>query len=129
MPQAMPILRQFAGFIGVGVFGLVAHYTVLTALVELGGVEAVAASIVGFVAGGVVNYVLNRKLVFRSERAHSAAGPRFVAVAVSGLAINAVAMAVLVDRLGVYYLVAQVLVTGGLTAWHFLLNRFWTFRA
>lgn len=129
MRAALPLVRQFAGFAAVGVFGLLAHYSVLTALVELAGADAVAASIAGFVAGGFVNYVLNRALVFRSDRAHRAAGPRFIAVAASGLVINAGAMALLVDHFGVYYLAAQVLVTGGLTVWHFLLNKFWTFRA
>ena len=129
MRRSVPLLRQFAGFVAVGVAGLVAHYGVLTGLVELASVDAVAASVAGFVAGGFVNYGLNRRLVFRSDRAHLAAGPRFLAVAASGLVLNALLMALLVDHLGVYYLAAQVLVTGSLTVWHFLLNRFWTFRA
>lgn len=129
MPPLPPLVRQFAGFAAVGVFGLLAHYSVLTGLVELAGMDAVAASIAGFVAGGFVNYVLNRALVFRSDRAHRAAGPRFIAVAASGLVLNGAAMALLVDHLGVHYLAAQVLVTGALTVWHFLLNKFWTFRA
>ena len=123
-----PLLRQFTGFAAVGVAGMVAHYGVLTALVELAGVGAVLASVAGFVAGGFVNYGLNRRLVFRSDRSHRAAGPRFLAVAASGLVLNAALMALLVDHLGVHYLASQVLVTASLTVWHFLLNRFWTFR-
>ena len=128
-PQFLPVFRQFAGFAAVGVFGLLAHYSVLTGMVELAGADAVLASVAGFVAGGFVNYMLNRALVFRSDRAHRAAGPRFVAVAASGLLINAAAMALLVDHLGLHYLPAQILVTGGLTVWHFLLNKLWTFRS
>jgi putative flippase GtrA len=124
----LTLLRQFVGFAAVGVFGLTAHYAVLTAAVELAGVDPVAASVAGFLVGALVNYGLNRRLVFRSTRAHRTAGPRFFAVAGSGLVLNAVLMTVLVDWLGVYYLAAQVLVTGGLTVWHFALNKVWTFR-
>jgi len=129
MPSGLPLLRQFVGFAAVGSVGLAAHYLMLTGLVELLAVDPVAASVAGFVVGALVNYGLNRRLVFRSDRAHRAAGPRFMAVAASGLVINAALMALLVDGLGVYYLAAQVLVTGGLTVWHFALNKYWTFRA
>lgn len=123
------LVRQFAGFAAVGSIGLVAHYLVLTGLVELLAVHPVAASAAGFVVGGLVNYGVNRRLVFRSDRAHGAAGPRFLAVAASGLGLNAALMALLVDGFGVYYLAAQIVVTAGLTAWHFALNKYWTFRA
>lgn len=122
------LLRQFIGFAAVGAVGLAAHYAVLLVLVEIAGADPVAASVAGFLVGAVVNYGLNRRVVFRSDRAHRAAGPRFFAVAASGLALNALLMTLLVDRLGLYYLAAQVLVTGGLVVWHFLLNKYWTFR-
>ncbi|MEQ8393927.1 GtrA family protein [Thalassobaculum sp.] len=125
---AVFLLRQFLGFATVGIVGLVAHYSALTGLVELGGVDPVMASVIGFLAGALVNYVLNRQLVFRSDRAHRSAGPKFLAVAASGLVLNGALMALLVDHLGVFYLAAQVMVTGGLVFWHFVLNKFWTFR-
>ncbi|MEQ9329884.1 GtrA family protein [Thalassobaculum sp.] len=121
------LLRQFVGFAAVGSVGLAGHYLVLTGLVELQSVDPVAASVAGFVVGGLINYALNRRLVFRSDRAHSAAGPRFLAVAASGLVINGALMTVLVDWLEIYYLAAQVTVTVGLTVWHFALNKYWTF--
>jgi len=42
----------------------------LLALVEGGGVRPVFGSVAGFVLGALVNYALNRRLVFRSDRAH-----------------------------------------------------------
>lgn len=127
--EAVALLRQFIGFAMVGAIGLSAHYAVLTSLVEIGGVDPVAASVAGFLTGAVVNYGLNRRLVFRSDRAHRSAGPRFFTVAASGFTLNALFMTLLVDHLGVYYLFAQILVNGVLVVWHFLLNKFWTFRA
>ena len=122
------LAAQFMGFVAVGMFGFVAHYGLLGLLVELAGMPAVPASALGFVAGGLVNYTLGRRFVFRSDRSHAGALPRFFAVALSGLAINTLMMALLVTGLGLHYLAAQVLTTGTLVVWHFLANRFWTFR-
>ena len=127
-PGAGVSLRRFFHFAAVGAVGTVAHYLVLVGLVEVGGVDPVIASVAGFLTGALVNYILNRQLVFRSDRAHHQALPRFLMVAGTGLAWNALLMGFLVDRAGWPYLLAQVLTTGILVVWHYLANALWTFR-
>jgi len=117
----------FLRFIGVGVIGTTVHYTVLVAAVEGIGLGAVLGSSLGFLAGACVNYTLARWLVFRTDQSHVEAGLKFLTVAASGLCLNAVAMAGLVETLGVPYLAAQVAVTAALSLWHYGANHLWTF--
>lgn len=121
-------LHRFVSFAAVGLVGTGAHYLTLTGLVELAGVDPVAGSAVGFLVGALVNYVLNYRLIFKSDKRHREAATKFLTVAASGFVINAILMHVLVDLVGVQYLVAQVGVTGCLVFWHYALNALWTFR-
>ena len=59
MPALARILRQFGMFFGVGIAAAIVHYGLLVALVEGAGLEPVPATLAGYVAGGLVSYVLN----------------------------------------------------------------------
>jgi putative flippase GtrA len=119
------VVRQFGAFAGVAAVG---HYGTLVIAVEALAVRPVPASLLGFVAGGVISYLLNRRYTFRSRRAHAAAVPRFFTVATVGFVLNGLAMAVLTGPLAVHYLAGQVVTTGVVLCWTFLANRTWTFR-
>lgn len=120
-------LRRFIRFAAVGAVGTLAHYLLLLALVELGGAAPLLGSVAGFALGALVNYSLSRLLVFRSDRSHAQALPRFLAVAGLGLCGNALLMALLCGPLGVHYLPAQVVTTALLLVWHYAGNALWTF--
>ena len=122
------LLHRVLRFAAVGAVGTLAHYSLLLALVEGAGVDPVAGSVAGFVFGALVNYTMNRRLVFRSDRAHAEAMPRFFAVAGIGLLWNALLMYLLAELAGLHYLLAQVLTTGLLMLWHYAGNALWTFR-
>ena len=122
------VLKRFIGFTLVGAVGTIGHYTVLLTLVEIFAVEVVTASVGGFVVGALINYTLNRRLVFRSQRAHVEALPRFFAVAGVGLIGNALLMGLLTYRMEIPYIVAQLVTTAILLVWHFSANALWTFR-
>lgn len=123
----MSISRQFAMFIVVGLAAALVHYGVLIALVELRGVTPVPATLAGYVAGGVVSYVLNRRHTYESERPHEEAGWRFAAVAGVGFVLTSIFMYLLHDVAGLHYIVAQVLTTGVVLVWSFGAHRLWTF--
>lgn len=110
-----------------GVLAAVGHYGTLALAVELGRVGAVPAALAGFLVGGVISYLLNRRWTFASERSHGAAVPRFALVALVGFALTGLSMALLTDGLGFHYLPAQLVTTGLVVLWTFLANRFWTF--
>ncbi|WP_353845668.1 GtrA family protein [Methylobacterium sp.] len=118
---------QFTAYLGVGLVAMVAHYGTLVALVEVGRLDPVAASVIGYACGGVVSYTLNRRHTFASDRPHAQAVWRFALVAGLGLVLTGLLMALLTRGLGLPYLAAQVLTTGIVLFWNFSANRIWTF--
>lgn len=122
------LARQFTSYLGIGFGAAALHYTILVALVELGGVHPVLAALVGYTSGGFLSYGLNRSHTFGSERPHREAVWRFALVAGVGFGLTYAAMYVFVDVLHQPYLAAQVVTTGMTLVWNFSANRFWTFR-
>lgn len=120
--------RQFAAFSGVGIVAALVHYGLLVGLVEGAGVAPVPATLAGYVAGGIVSYLLNRRLTYASERPHAEAGWRFAIVAGVGFLLTWGLMHVFTERMGLPYLPMQVVTTGIVLFWSFLANRIWTFR-
>ncbi|MCB4767150.1 GtrA family protein [Ancylobacter sp. Lp-2] len=121
-------LRHFLLFAALGALGTLAQYAVLVALASGAGIDPVVASTAGFLTGGVVNYLLSRRIAFRSDRPHSEAAPRFFLVAGCGLVLNALMMAGFTRGLGLPYLPSQLMATGLLVVWHYAGNLLWTFR-
>ena len=75
------LAHQFLRYASVGVAAFVFHYATLIGLVESDTLTPTPAALAGFVVGGVVSYVLNRRFTFVSDRSHSVAGPRFAVTA------------------------------------------------
>jgi putative flippase GtrA len=121
------LARQFSAFAGVGLVAAVVHYGTLIGLVEAGGAGPVVATLAGYVLGGIVSYVLNRRFAFKSDRPHREATWRFALVAFVGFVLTGLFMALFNGRLGIPYLLAQVMTTGVVLVWSFVANRLWTF--
>ena len=85
-------------------------FMLLFLLVEAAGIHYLVAATCSFTAGAVAAYFLSTRLVFRYRRL---AGDRrlefaiFAGIGVAGLAINAIAMYVLVDAFDIQYLIAK----------------------
>ena len=118
---------QFLRYAGAGAVGTALQYAMLIGFVQLARVAAVVASTAGAIAGAIVNYALNHRYTFGSERPHRQALPRFALVAVAGIVLNALVMAAMLGLAGPHYLVAQVIATAAVLAAGYLANRQWTF--
>lgn len=119
---------QFLRFTGVGAAATLSHYAVLVALVHGLHLAPTLASALGFSVGAVVNYGLNYRFTFASDKRHTEAFTKFLIVALTGLTLNTVIMAIAIG-LGLHYLLAQVLATGLVLVWNFCGHYLWTFRA
>ena len=120
---------QFVMFSLVGGVSTVCHFLVLWIMHEQIGFSVLSATTLGFGTGALVNYLLNRRITFaRSNVGHDAI-PRFLAVVVAGMTLNASLMSVLgVLVPGLYYLLRQCIATSVTLLFNFALNRSWTFR-
>ena len=125
--RSAPLSRQFASFSGVGVVAAVVHYGILIGLVEIGAADPVVATLIGYVAGGLVSYALNRRLTYASTRPHAEAGWRFAVVAAVGFMLTGFFMHALTRWVGAPYLPAQIATTGIVLFWSFLAHKMWTF--
>ncbi len=118
---------QFMRYGSVGVAAAIFHYGLLFGLVQSGMTGDVLGTLAGYIAGGIVSYLLNRRFTFASDRTHASAMPRFIAIAFGGFVLTGVLMWILSDRLGLNYMLAQPLITVMVMFWTFAGNRFWTF--
>jgi putative flippase GtrA len=125
-PRSRP-MSQFVLFALVGCAASVGHYGVLIALSELAHATPVPASAAGFIVGGVISYLLNYRIVFRSEQNHAPTIVKFLTVAVAGLGLNSLIMWTLAHGLALHYLPAQIAATLTVMLWSFGANRYWTF--
>lgn len=128
----MKVLRQIVKFMLVGAvafgvdFGL---YTTLTRTVDMLQPYYVAVSVATSAVAVMVAYVFNHYWTFRQmDEASWRYASRYFAVAGSGLLIQNALLAMLVEVVGLYDLVAKVVVVMvvGL-CWNFALSRLWVF--
>lgn len=119
-------LSRFVRFTVVGGVATAIQYAILILLVRGFGMAPTPASSIGFVLSAGVNYFLNYRFTFHSDRPHGTAAAKFGLLAATGLLINAVIMH-LMTAAGVHYLIAQVCATGVVLLWNFAGNTMWTF--
>ena len=126
--QLRHLVSQFITYAGVGSIGTVAHYLLLLFLVEQLHVTPYLGAVAGFMLGALVNYYLNHRITFRSQKRHHEALPKFLTVAAAGVVLTGLLMAWATERLHIHYFIAQLVTTALLLCLTFIGNRLWTFR-
>lgn len=119
---------QFIFYAAVGAIGTLAHFIILTFLVEILSVNIVFASTSGFIVGAFINYFLNYKYVFKSDAQHKISMSKFMLVAFFGMLANAGIMNFLVVTMILYYLLAQIISTIAVLLMNYTINYLWTFK-
>lgn len=123
-----PLLVQFVKFGIVGISNTLLTFAVYTLLLKGFGVWYLAASAIGFVAGTINSFLLNRRWTFRGHVGDALTPVRWTVVQISGLGINEGLLYVFVHDARVDKLLAQALATAVVTVTTFAANRAWTFR-
>jgi len=129
LPDKRPMTRssQLIAYGATGLAAAVAHYGVLIALVSGAGWRPLIATLLGFVAGGVVSYGLNRRFTFESSRNHLDAGWRFGVIAAVGFVATGLLMVFFNEHLGWNYVLCQILITLIVMVLTFTGHKFWSF--
>ena len=121
-------LSRFLRYIAVGGIATAIQYAILILLVRGLGMAPTPASSIGFVLSAGVNYLLNYRFTFQSNRPHGPAAAKFAVLAGTGLLINAAIMHLMTGA-GAEYLIAQVCATSVVLFFGFISNTIWTFGA
>ena len=125
-----PTVRQFVKYGIVGASNTVLTFVVYTVLVLDVGVPYVIALILGYIAGSLNSYLLNRRWTFRAGHlAHASVGPRFAIVQLVAIGANTGLLILFVDDLHVHKILAQAILTVPVLAVTFFVNRAWSFAA
>lgn len=122
-----PGMRQLMRYVSVGAVATVAHYATLIACVEGAHWPAWLASGYGAAIGAQFAYLGNRWYTFAYRAGIGASWLRFQALALAGALLGMAIVAVGV-RVGIYYVLAQMVATAVVMLLTFVLNRAWTFR-
>jgi putative flippase GtrA len=126
-PGTNNLKNQFLRFTLVGTVATVTTYAVLIVGVEGLHINAVMASVAGYVLGIVVNYILNYRYTFGSDQRHHVVIPKFLAVMVVGMFMNAAVMFAGINWLDLHYMLAQLVAVAVVLMLSFTANRLWAF--
>jgi dolichol-phosphate mannosyltransferase len=121
-------VRQFVKFSIVGASGLAVNFVVAHALERTTSLAPFVDFAIGFMVGGVSNYIFNRIWTFRSERNFAIEGIQFLTVSLLALALG---------RL-IFWIAGHYDFNHFTTTWfvatlagifiNFFLNKYWTFK-
>jgi len=121
---------QFAKFSVIGVFNTGIHYGIFLLLFRVGGVFYLLASTIGYCAGLINSFVLNRSWTFPSTGVRKEIEfAKFVVVNIVALLINVGMLKCFVGYLNIVPEVGQLLAIGFSMTANFLGNKFWSFQS
>jgi putative flippase GtrA len=109
----------------VSVISLVADFSALVVLKEGLDVHYLAASTMGFILGVIVNYALSTKWVFALRKLESKHTEFviFVVICATGLILNLLIIAAIVESLGIDYRIGKVIATVVVFFWNFFARK------
>lgn len=126
---ALRSLGQFIKFSLVGASNTLVTYLVFLLLYDLLGVHYLIASALGWIAGMLNSYLLNRRFTFRVQSSASLGeGLKFGLVSAGAGVLNLVLLHILVQWAGLIPEIAQALAIIGSYLPNFLLTKLWIFR-
>lgn len=121
------MVKQFFSYSFVGAIGTLGHYAVLWMTHEILAIDVLIATTLGFLMGAIINYLLNYFFVFKSDRQHRQAMPRFFSIALVGMLLNYLLMYLFVKSSDYSYWLFQVITTLIVLLLGYSLNKIWTF--
>jgi putative flippase GtrA len=127
MVSAATLLRHQTG----SLVATVVDYSVMIALVSLGGAPPAVGTAAGAASGGAVNFLLGRRWIFRATGHKTAPqAVRYIIVSLGSLLLNTAGVYALAELLRVQYVAARVMVSVAVSLlWNYPLQRTFVFRA
>lgn len=121
-------MRQFVKFGIVGASGMAVNFLAAHVLERTTHLSWFADFAVGFMLGGVSNYIFNRLWTFRSRRNPFVEGLQFLAVSGVALIVGKLVFASAAHANVHHFTVTWFVATLSGTFVNFFMNKYWTFR-
>jgi putative flippase GtrA len=121
-------LRQFVKFGVVGFSGLIVNFVIAHALEKSTRLPHEADFAIGFMAGGVSNYFLNRIWTFRSSGNPAVEGLQFLTVSAIALGVGELVWLAAGNFGKQHFSTIWLAATIAGTFVNFFLNKYWTFK-
>jgi putative flippase GtrA len=116
-------LLRFARYLAVGVSTFLLDLGLLFLAVHFGRIPYYIATPCAFLIAVSLNYALSREIVFRgTERKWHHGYVYFATVALGGAALTTTLVTLLVSQLGLFYLLARIIVAGIVGMGNYLFN-------
>ncbi|MFV8784392.1 GtrA family protein [Microbulbifer sp. SA54] len=121
-------MSQALKFLVAGGVATAVQYLLLVAMIEALDAPEVLAAFAAYSLAALLNYGLNYYFTFSIGKhyRHREALPKFVLVALCGVALNTLCFSLLLPF--VHYLVAQMCATAVTLALNYLLHKYWIYR-
>jgi putative flippase GtrA len=121
-------VRQFVKFGIVGASGTVVNFVIAHVLQKSTGLSWFMDFAIGFMAGGVSNYVFNRIWTFKSNRNPLLEGVQFLTVSLIALLLGKVIFLIAGHYDFRHFTTTWFIATVGGIFINFFLNKYWTFK-
>ena len=128
MGKKLPELLKAGKFAAVGVVNTLVDFLVFTVLAQFLQCNVYLSQVLGYSAGVVNSYVLNRSWTFRSRAGFfSPALVKFLVLSLCMILFSTGVLYLCVDVAGLPKLAGKVVATGVTMVVNFLISRFWVF--
>lgn len=125
--KANPHAQQFIKYGVVGLSSTAINFALYAALLAL-GFHYLAAAVLAYTVATVNGYVLNSRWTYRAGTHTNTRFLKFSTIQLSGLAVNLLVLAFLVETFALNELLAQLVANAFVVLTTFGGNKFWTFR-
>ncbi len=128
MPSERALIR-FLKYSSIGTSTSILDIYLLWLLTTHLGVHYLASATATFLIAATLDYLADRHFVFAGTTRNAETGYfYFLAILGAGLTMTVVAMAALVEIIHVHYIVARILIAGGVGIWSYLMNLYVNFK-
>ena len=119
------LIMQIIKFGMVGGLCFLIDYGVMIFLTEIFNINYLISSGISFTVSVIVIYILSMQFVFETEKDDSAMKKFiiFVVLSVIGLIINQILMWILVDKIGIFYMISKIGATVIVMVYNFITRK------
>lgn len=124
------IFVQMFRYVFVGGLAFVVDWGTMIGLVQLGINKYIAVAI-AFVIGLIANFILSKTLVFSEDSDKTNRVGEFITytlIGLIGLGLTEILMALMIEIIGIYYIVAKIIAAAIVLFWNFIARKIILYR-